>query len=232
MKGLQNNYCVYKHTSPKGKVYIGITGGNPIKRWGAGHNYKNNPHFWNAIIKYGWQNFSHEILFDGLTKEQAEQREIELIAQHKSNQYKYGYNRDNGGYCNGSHSESTKNKIRDTLIGHTVAKETHDKMCSIFIEYNSETKTLKEWADEYNLAYKTLYARLYIYNTPIEQALKCPQLRGKKLERAICQYTKDMVFVERYNSGIEAFRQTGIRHINSCANGNRKTAGGFIWRYE
>lgn len=35
-----NQYCVYKHTSPSGKCYIGITRQNPIKRWGQdGCNY-------------------------------------------------------------------------------------------------------------------------------------------------------------------------------------------------
>lgn len=29
-----NNYYVYKHTSPSGKCYIGITCQNPEKRWG------------------------------------------------------------------------------------------------------------------------------------------------------------------------------------------------------
>ena len=28
-----NNFTVYKHTSPNGKVYIGITMQNPIRRW-------------------------------------------------------------------------------------------------------------------------------------------------------------------------------------------------------
>ena len=232
MKGLQNNYCVYKHTAPNGKVYIGITGSNPVKRWGAGHNYKSNPHFWNAIVKYGWDNIRHEILFDNLTKVQAEEKEIELIAQYKSNQFKYGYNRDNGGCSNGVHSAKTKEKIRNSLIGHTVTKETHDKQCAIFVEYKGVTKTIKEWAEEYNLSYQTLFARLFKYNIPIEQALKCPQLRGKKLEKPVVQYTKDMVVVAKYKSAIDAFRITGIRHIHSCAKGNRKTAGGFIWRYD
>lgn len=59
-----NQYCVYKHTSPSGKCYIGITRQNPIKRWGQdGCNYviklKNgnwkHPAFAPAILKYGWK---------------------------------------------------------------------------------------------------------------------------------------------------------------------------------
>ena len=43
---MQNNFCVYKHTCPNGKVYIGITCQNPIKRWKGGSGYKNNKHFY------------------------------------------------------------------------------------------------------------------------------------------------------------------------------------------
>lgn len=90
-------YCVYKHTSPKGKVYIGITSQNPIRRWNSGYGYKNNTHFWSAIKKYGWDNFKHEILFTNLTKEKACTKEISLIAHYKSNNPDYGYNLSSGG---------------------------------------------------------------------------------------------------------------------------------------
>lgn len=73
------NYTVYIHTSPIGKVYIGITKMNPIRRWANGLGYKNCSHFFNAILKYGWDNIRHEILFTGLSKEEAEQKEIEFI---------------------------------------------------------------------------------------------------------------------------------------------------------
>ena len=78
-------YSVYMHTSPNGKVYIGITSLPVERRWQQGKNYKTSRHFFNAIKKYGWENIKHEVLFCGLTKEEAEQKEIELIAKHKSN---------------------------------------------------------------------------------------------------------------------------------------------------
>ena len=77
-------YTVYKHTTPSNKVCIGITSKDPKIRWYG--RYRNNYHFSKAIDKYGWENIKHEILYSGLSKDEAEQKEIELIKQYKSNQ--------------------------------------------------------------------------------------------------------------------------------------------------
>lgn len=45
-----NKYCVYKHTLPNEKIYIGITSQNPIYRWDNGKGYKGQ-FFYNAIKK-------------------------------------------------------------------------------------------------------------------------------------------------------------------------------------
>ena len=103
-----NNYTVYKHTFPNGKVYIGITCQKVYKRWG--NKYANAPFMKNAIQKYGWENVKHEILFENLTQEEAEQKEIELIAQYKSNQREFGYNIANGGMHRGKTNNETKIK--------------------------------------------------------------------------------------------------------------------------
>ena len=66
------NYKVYKHTNKtNNKVYIGITQQKLEKRWQNGYGYKEQIYFYNAIKKYGWDNFNHELLFDNLTEEQA-----------------------------------------------------------------------------------------------------------------------------------------------------------------
>lgn len=113
-------YKVYKHTLPASisnkendMVYIGITcRENPSDRWGInGVNYKYNEHFSRAIIKYSWDNFLHEVLFDGLTKEEAEELEMNLIAEYNSTNDKFGYNKANGGSSIGKHTEETKNII-------------------------------------------------------------------------------------------------------------------------
>ena len=111
------NYVVYMHISPSGKKYIGITCQKPEKRWGYGNKYEHNDHIKNAIKKYGWNNFEHKILFDNLTKEEAEQKEIELIAYYKSNQREYGYNIEPGGNHNGKKSQETIEKFRKARLG-------------------------------------------------------------------------------------------------------------------
>lgn len=38
-------YTLYKHTAPSGKVYIGITSQNVMKRWQNGSGYSQNVYF-------------------------------------------------------------------------------------------------------------------------------------------------------------------------------------------
>ena len=56
------------HVSPSKKYYIGITSQAVNKRWKNGKGYKSSPYFYNAIQKYGWNNFEHNILFTDLKK--------------------------------------------------------------------------------------------------------------------------------------------------------------------
>ena len=111
-------HYVYMHKNKiNNKIYIGITYQTPNQRWRKGKGYENCYLFYNAIKKYGWDKFEHIILFKNLTKAEAEQKEIELIKQYKSNDRKYGYNIENGGNYKGKHSEQTKQKIRIAKLG-------------------------------------------------------------------------------------------------------------------
>lgn len=115
------NYCVYVHTSPSNKAYIGITSKDIKERWGLnGSHYKKNKHFWNAIQKYGWDNFKHEVLFENLTKEKACKIEILLIALFNTQNPDFGYNISPGGELGitGCHlSDETKQKISEANKG-------------------------------------------------------------------------------------------------------------------
>lgn len=69
----------------------------PQRRWNGGYGYVGNPHFWSAIQKYGWENISHEIVCDGLTRELAFSVEKDLIASFHSTDPSFGYNVTSGG---------------------------------------------------------------------------------------------------------------------------------------
>lgn len=119
---------VYKHIFPNGKIYIGITLQKPENRWINGKGYHHNSYMINAIKKYGWENIKHEILFDNLTKEQAIEKEIELIAFYRSNERDFGYNIESGGNYAGSVSEETKRKISEKLKGRKIPVELVEKL--------------------------------------------------------------------------------------------------------
>lgn len=91
----KGDYVVYKHTSPSGKSYIGITQQKPENRWKNGYGYIKQEKFYNAIKKYGWDSFSHEILKEGLSLIDAWRYEMYYIELYDS--YVNGYNLTIGG---------------------------------------------------------------------------------------------------------------------------------------
>lgn len=113
---MKSDFCVYKHTSPSGKVYIGITQQRPEYRWQGGLGYRHNEYFFRAILKYGWNNFAHEILQSGLSKEEACAAETALIASCRSNEKAYGYNITSGGEMF-KHSPESIQKMRANRKG-------------------------------------------------------------------------------------------------------------------
>lgn len=143
-------WCVYIHTNQiNNKKYIGMTYDvkSRFGKNGSGYLNKtkegkyNQPAFAYAIIKYGWENFSHDIIEDKLTKEEADILEKQLIDQYNTRNPENGYNIKEGG-SNGHLSEETKNKLREIMsekykgennpfYGKTHTKETKEKMSKI-----------------------------------------------------------------------------------------------------
>lgn len=79
-----NNYCVYKHIFPNGKVYIGQTCHKPEDRWRRGFGYFKQKFIFNAIKEYGWNNIQHQIISENLTKKEANWLEKYLILYYES----------------------------------------------------------------------------------------------------------------------------------------------------
>lgn len=55
--------------------------------------------------------------------------------------------------------------------------------------------------------------------------------KGRKIK--VSQYTLDNVFIREYDSPTDVEKETGIvqTHIIGVCRGNRKTSGGYIWKY-
>ena len=221
---MNKNYVVYKHTSPNNKSYIGITSQNPKKRWQNGNGYKTHIYFYRAIQKYGWDNFKHEILFENLTKEEAEQKEIELIAYYKSNNENYGYNLSTGGESGSKGYKYTEEQRKRLSKSHKGDKNgMYGKHHSEEAKQKDRFVHLKE-----NLSEDTIYK--------MSIAKKGKKRDRRAVEKQIKTITKKVICIEKnieYNGTKEAGELNNIDPscISKVCRGERKTAGGYHWCY-
>ncbi|MGZ8261408.1 MAG: hypothetical protein ACXWTU_00425 [Methylotenera sp.] len=88
-------YQIYIHTAPDGRSYIGQTCNRPKRDYAHKTNKRITP-FTTAIELYGWDSFNHETIISGLTKVEADEMEMVLIAERKT-LYPNGLNLHQGG---------------------------------------------------------------------------------------------------------------------------------------
>lgn len=140
-------FYVYVHTcTVNGKKYVGCTTqAKPEFRWLEGRGYRNNEHFYRAILKHGWNNFQHEV-FEVESEEEMYRKEVELISFYHSNDPRYGYNHSSGGEKSASgciRSEETRKKLSEALKGKTHSEETRKKISEAL-----KGKTHKPFSEE------------------------------------------------------------------------------------
>lgn len=216
MTNEEKKYCVYKHTGPNDKVYIGITCQYPPeKRWQNGNGYKQCSRFWNAIQKYGWDNFTHTILYNNLSFEDAVLKEKELISLYNSTDPECGYNISSGGeFCppNITFSEERRRLLSEKYKGENNPNYGNHKLAG---------------------ANNPFYGKKHTEET-IKKIRKASIGRISPKRKAVIQLDKNNQFIAEYQSLKEASQKTkcNISDICSCCNGKLKSAGGFIWRYK
>ena len=172
-----------------------------------------------AIMKYGWENIGHEIVCEGLTKEQAESKEKELIEIYKSNNPAYGYNTEGGGNLSKTVSESTKEKLRQINLGKKHTEETKKKSSkSMKKAYAEGRKTMTEEHLRKMRAGRR-YEKVWNKGLTIDNG------------RRVSQYTVNGEFVRTWINCREAQEALKIEHIYDACKGKRKTAGGYVWMY-
>lgn len=128
----EREYQVYIHVNKiNNKKYIGITNQEPERRWRKnGEGYKAQKHFYNAIKKYGWDNFEHKILFTNLTLEEANAIEKCYIKNMDLMNRNKGYNDKEGGDC-AKPSDDLRKKLSETHKGFKVSEATKEKLREI-----------------------------------------------------------------------------------------------------
>lgn len=252
----EKKWKVYKHTTPSGKVYIGITSTSVQKRWNNGNGYKKCKAFYRAIQKYGWDNITHEILFDNLTKDEACKKEIELIKEYDSQNRTKGYNISSGGgvidgfefipwnkgltkesdhrVARGFISQETRDKLRKANLGKHHSPETIEKLRKANTGKIISNETRKKISEKMkNSAY---YKGKCLSN-------ECRQASYLANIKTTYKYDLEGNYVEEFDSHISAARSiepnadkkrinTMCTLISDCCLGNIRSAYGFYWTHE
>ena len=220
-------YTVYQHRNlNNGKSYIGMTSLEPKERWNSGWGYKNQPKIWSDIQNSDWnKDWEHSIIGQFEDKQEALNLEEMFIRLFDSTND--GYNTSTYGSGNYERTEETKKRMSEAKIGITFSEE-HKKKISeskIGITFSEEhKKKLSEaLSGEKNPNFGKHFSE--------EHRKKISESKGVN---GILQFSKEGELIAEYPSIAEAGRQTGCKNqsICKCCKGERKTCGGYIWRYK
>ena len=235
-------YTLYMHINRvNGKKYIGITS-RPVKyRWGRGSYYAEHLPIGRAIRKYGWDNFEHIVILEGLAEEEAKQLEIELIKEWKTQDSRYGYNICAGGDgVTGWHpSEETKKKLSEAAIAQKRFGERNpnygnrwtDEMRSVASKrkkgnVSKETRRKISESAKRRIGEKnSFFGRKHSEKTKKRLA----ELRYRKVK----QIDVDGNIIKIYNSIKEAAKSVGVSGtaVSNCCCGRTKACHGCRWEY-
>ena len=203
-------YTVYQHRNLKnGKSYIGMTSLEPKKRWNSGWGYKKNSKMWSDIQNSDWnKDWEHNII--GKFKDKQEALNVEEMFIRLFDSTNEGYNTSTYGSGNYERTEEQKRKISEANTGKHHSEESKKKIS----EALSGEKAY--WYGKHLLE---------------ESKRKISQSMGVN---GILQFSKDGELIAEYSSIHEAERHTGCNQGNicNCCKGERKSAGGFIWKYK
>lgn len=205
------SYLIYKHTNKiNGKCYIGQTCyNNPVHRWHSdGSGYKAQQKFYRAILKYGWENFEHQVLVEGLTKQEADELEIAYIEQFDS--IRHGYN-----LLIGGSGQTTQSKPIYKL---SLTKE-------ILAEYSSIREAASQlYSETFNAARNSIgkccSGQLRQYKgfswcfVNEYSAFKIKLCAGKTVGKQVYQLSLEKEVLNQYGSYSEAAKAVGTTAIN------------------
>ena len=233
-------YSVYCHTDPYGKKYFGISQ-DCIRRWSKGKGYIKNKRFYDAITEYGWDCFSHDILKEGLTLDEANKLEKDLVEEYSTTDPLFGYNLRGGGSGSGIVSEETRRKQSEkqkgnkNSLGRKLSEETKKKISESLKAYYSvhpnhfygkkhSTQTINKLrtrvvSEEARRKMRENHVRLYGKNNPSSRAVVQLDLDGNVIQEYECATFAAMSL------------KCDLSSIIKCCRGKQKTCSGFKWEY-
>ena len=234
-----NDYCVYCHTTPSNRKYVGISC-DPKKRWNEGRGYSKNYIFYRAIKKYGWDNIKHEILYDGIDLETAKEIEANLISDWHLTDRRYGYNlastkdglceesrrlmslaRAGNNYCEGRVlSEESKKKISDSLIKYFSDPQNREHLHRPCPEEMKEKLRHRVFSAETRAKMSKSHYDCTGAKNPSAKAIRQLSLSGEVIKEY--EYAK-LAAIEH---------NLDLSYIIKCCRGKAKTCGGYRWEYK
>lgn len=191
-----------------GKIYVGKTERTIKERWREHcrnclkQEVEKRP-LYAAMQKYGIEHFHIEMIEE---TNEPEEREIFWIEQKRS--FKNGYNATIGG---------DGKKYLD-----------YDLILSTYKETGSLTDTAKIVGCTRETVHKVLMANG-------QEIVSTQQVNLIKFGQTVKQYDLQNNFIQSFpslNAAAKALGKNGVSHISDVCKGKRKTAYGYIWRFD
>ena len=227
-----NNYIVYKHTTPSGKVYIGITKQLPRKRWKNGLGYIGCTAFNRAITKYGWDSIEHEILAESLSEEEACELEQRYIAQYDSTNPEHGYNLTYGG----EHYTKTEEQRRLESAVHKQSYIDHPELRARISEVQKGRKATEQTRRKMSESRKRYIALHPEAREKCRKTFKGMKRSAANVEKLRIANRKKVMCIETgatFDSVESAAVFAGVSRtsVSNVITGRSKTCGGYRFRY-
>jgi group I intron endonuclease len=203
---------IYQFTNNKsGKIYIGQTVDYKKRIRDHKFNYhkeiKNTP-FYNALRKYGWENFSITII-EECSEELLNEKEIYWIEEKKS-LFPNGYNLLEGGN-QAKHSDTTKQKISEARKGMKFSESHIENLRKSHLGYVMPEEQKRKISESNK-------GKIFSENT--KNKLKFSQPHRREVGR----FDPQGNLISKYESVKDAALYLNCHpgHISGCCNGKRK----------
>lgn len=222
-------WTVYEHISASGKVYIGITSQNNVnKRWFKGSGYAKCPAIYNAILKYGWDNFQHNIIASNLGEQTAKNMEKDLIKFYK--EQGKSYNITDGGDGRLGVRMSDRGRLQ-------LSKERKGVIPWKAVLANMQiNKGRKIGPRDRKVVEKIRTTRLLNGKKCTKEQVKANIERNLAVSHPVLQFDLQDNFIKEYRSVKYASEIMGVSRgsLLNCLNPNRinKTCKGYKWKYK